>query len=451
MTCRKHKDDVKTGVESLPRDQRWGDPLTASVASGMKVARVRSWLEHGTWEPVASMRREKPKWKPHEGQSTDARHRGGWARSSEEVPVMGMERRGPITQLRREVNPAMGRNLTGKRDHRSGDKSRMRRESHVRFREGLGVKFPRATRLLLGLIGPREDAEKIKVQLGEYLRDHLKLELSPEKTLITHARAEPARFLGYEISTQSYPGRLGNGKIQLRIPPQVIEEKIARYSHEGKPVRRPELIYDSDFSIVGLYGQELRGYAQYYAYAKNRSWLNRLRWYMEISLLKTLAAKHKSTISRMARRFAGKAITENGVMKCLSVIIERKDKPPLYTKFGGISLKTRPFTVIEDLPTDQDRIITRNELIQRLMADECELCGSRDRVVGHHVRKLADLKVKGRKEIPTWKRVMISRRRKTLFVCHYCHTAIHAGRPTRTRGSLEAKLEDSRPLESRVL
>jgi len=149
MTCRKHKDDVKTGVESLPWDQRWGDPLTASVASGTKVARVRSWLEHGTWEPVASMPREKPKWKPHEGQSTNAGHRGGWARSSVEVPVMGMERRGPITQLRRRVNPAMGRNPTGKRDHWSGDKSRMRRESHVRFREGLGVKFPRATRLMV--------------------------------------------------------------------------------------------------------------------------------------------------------------------------------------------------------------------------------------------------------------------------------------------------------------
>src|SRR5262249_50087990 len=103
---------------------------------------------------------------------------------------------------------------------------------------------------LLGLIGPREEAEKIKVQLREYLRDHLKLELSPEKTLITPARTEPARFFGYEITTQCYPGRLGNGRIQLRIPSQVIEEKIARYSHEGKPVHRPELIYDSDFSIV---------------------------------------------------------------------------------------------------------------------------------------------------------------------------------------------------------
>jgi hypothetical protein len=115
MTCRKHRDDVKTGVESLPRDQRGGDPLTARVASGMKVARVRSWLERGTWEPVASMLREELKWKPHESQSTDARHRGGWARSSVEVPVMGMERRGPITPSRRRVNPVMGRNSAGRR------------------------------------------------------------------------------------------------------------------------------------------------------------------------------------------------------------------------------------------------------------------------------------------------------------------------------------------------
>ena len=85
MTCRKRKDDVKTGVESLPWDQRWGDPLTASVASGTKVARVRSWLEHGTWEPVASMPRENSKWLTHEEPSTDARRRGGRVRRSEEA------------------------------------------------------------------------------------------------------------------------------------------------------------------------------------------------------------------------------------------------------------------------------------------------------------------------------------------------------------------------------
>src|SRR3954454_22050473 len=143
MTCRKRRNDVETGVESLPRDQRGGDPVTGRVAAGMKVARGRSRLEQGTWEPVASMLREELKWKPHESLSTDAGHRGGWARSSVEVPVMGMERRGPITQFRRGVNRAIGRNPAGRRGRWPGDKSRMRRESHVRFREGLGVQFPR--------------------------------------------------------------------------------------------------------------------------------------------------------------------------------------------------------------------------------------------------------------------------------------------------------------------
>jgi hypothetical protein len=105
----------KPGSSRCPGISAGGDPLTASVASGIKVARVRSWLEQGTWEPVASMLREKLKWKTHESLSTDAGPRGGWACSSVEVPVMGMERRGPITRFRRRVNPAMGRNLAGKR------------------------------------------------------------------------------------------------------------------------------------------------------------------------------------------------------------------------------------------------------------------------------------------------------------------------------------------------
>jgi hypothetical protein len=57
-------------------------------------------------------------------------------------------------------------------------------------------------RRLLGFSGPREEAEQIKIQLAEFLRDHLNLELSKEKTLITHARTEAARFLGYEIVSQ---------------------------------------------------------------------------------------------------------------------------------------------------------------------------------------------------------------------------------------------------------
>lgn len=291
---------------------------------------------------------------------------------------------------------------------------------------------------LLGFDGPKEEAEEIKTRLGTFLRDHLKLELSPEKTLITHARTEKARFLGYNISTYNKPGLQGHGNITLRIPPQVIKAKAARYMAKGKPAGRPELIDDNDLSIVGLYGSEYRGYTQYYAYAANRYWLHYLHWVMATSLLKTLAGKHKSTAKRMAQRFAARVITRYGVMKCLQVEKPREGKAPLIATFGGIPLKTQPFAVIDEFSPGRDCIRTRAELEQRLRADECELCGSRGNIEVHHVRKLADLKVQGRRERPAWIRVMASRRRKTLIVCRECHDAIHAGRPTRMRDPQDA-------------
>ena len=53
MTCRKRSDDIKTGVELLPRDEPGGNLPTAQVVSGMKAARAWLRLRCGTWEPVA--------------------------------------------------------------------------------------------------------------------------------------------------------------------------------------------------------------------------------------------------------------------------------------------------------------------------------------------------------------------------------------------------------------
>ena len=52
---------------------------------------------------------------------------------------------------------------------------------------------------LLGFIGPKAEAEKIKATLARFLRETLGLELNAGKTLITHARSQRARFLGYDI------------------------------------------------------------------------------------------------------------------------------------------------------------------------------------------------------------------------------------------------------------
>ena len=291
---------------------------------------------------------------------------------------------------------------------------------------------------LLGFDGPKEEAEEIKARLGSYLSEQLKLELSSGKTLITHAKTEKARFLGYEISTLNKPGLPSHGNMTLRIPHQVIEDKIARYTLKGRPIHRAEMIEESDLAIVDRYGREFRGYVEFYSHARNLTKLQRVRWVMQNSMLRTLALKHKSTVLKMANRYADRAMTKDGPIKCFTAVVRREGRPPLRAQFGGLSLRTRPFKVIEDYTPDLDRRPPRCELIQRLAKDECELCGSKDRVQVHHIRKLADLKRNSGKEPASWKRRMALLKRKTLVVCHYCHIAIHAGRPTRTRPMQEA-------------
>jgi hypothetical protein len=199
---------------------------------------------------------------------------------------------------------------------------------------------------------------------------------------------------------------------------------------DGKPIHRAELQEDSDFSIVAAYQSEYRGYVEYYALAQNIGWLNKLRWVMEVSLLKTLAGKYRTTVAKMARQYRAVALTEAGPRPCLEVKVEREGKPPLVARFGGLLLRRKQTAVLID------RVLTRRrpegvELLQRLRANQCEICKSTDDVQVHHVRKLADLNIKGRGEPSAWKRTMAARRRKTLVLCRDCHAAVHAGRPTR--------------------
>lgn len=286
---------------------------------------------------------------------------------------------------------------------------------------------------LLGLAGTKEDAEQIKARIATFLRDHLKLELSQEKTLIGHAGHQPARFLGYEIVVMHADHRPSvDGHISLRVPSQVLDEKCSRYTRAGRPAHRTYLIDNSDFSIVAQYGQEYRGIVQYYALATNVSWFYRLHRVMRTSLLKTLANKHKSSVAQVVRRYASRVPTSYGWRKCLAVTIEREGKLPLVAQFGGIPLRrTRKAILDDELQTHSHN--ARVELVHRLLADTCELCGSGDDVQVHHVRKLADLKVRGRRELPEWKQHMAAMRRKTLVVCCACHNLIHAGKPTRKR------------------
>jgi group II intron reverse transcriptase/maturase len=282
---------------------------------------------------------------------------------------------------------------------------------------------------LLGFIGPRAEAEEIKAKLAAFLRETLALELNTAKTLITHARTRAARFLGYEIAAQHSRTKITRGrrsvegKIALRVPLEVITAKCAPYRSRGKPWHRSRLQNLDDFDIVRIYGAEYRGIVNYYLLAQNVSWLNTLYWYAATSMLKTLAAKHKSTVTKMAARHKAKVVTGNGPRTCFEARLRREGRKDLVARFGGIPLTRDRRAVIYD-PAPVPVIPPPRELTQRLRKQRCELCEHGATVAVHQVARLADLGKTGPGQ-PAWAALMAKMRRKTLIVCAACHDHIH--------------------------
>ncbi|UIX34511.1 reverse transcriptase/maturase family protein [Streptomyces sp. GQFP] len=292
---------------------------------------------------------------------------------------------------------------------------------------------------LLGFTGPKAEAETIKQRLVEFLRDDLKLELNQDKTLITHGRTQAARFLGYEITVQhaddkiSRGGRINrgarsiNGKIQLRVPKDVIKAKCAPFLKHGKPAHLLPLTVCTPLDIVGIYGAQYRGIVQYYLLAGDVWRLDRLKGVMLTSLLKTLAAKHRSRVTTMANKYKTTIKTPQGPRRCFEARVERPGRKPLIARFGGIPLTRKRTAVIDDLPPTQFTPRSRprgSQLIDRLRKGWCELCDERSSVEVHQVRSLAGLHGKG--ERTAWAQLMLKKRRRTLVVCPPCHGGIHA-------------------------
>jgi group II intron reverse transcriptase/maturase len=283
---------------------------------------------------------------------------------------------------------------------------------------------------ILGFIGPKAEAEQIKARLAAFLRETLALELNQSKTVITHARTRAARFLGYEISVQHGNTKLTNGcrsvngGIALRVPRDVITAKCAPYRRRGKPWHRPGLQNLPDYDIVRIYGAEYRGIVNYYRLAQDIRRLGALRWNAETSMLKTLAAKHDSSVSKTAARYKAKVLTRDGLRTCFEARKHREGKPDLIARFGGIPLTRDRRAVIRD-PAPVPVTVPRKELIHRLRNRRCELCEHGATVAAHQVAGLASLGRPGPGQ-PAWAALMATMRRKTLIVCAPCHDHIHA-------------------------
>ena len=216
--------------------------------------------------------------------------------------------------------------------------------------------------------------------------------------------------------------RQGNGRLVLQVPEQPLKRIRDKYTRKGKPIHRGELINRSDYDIVQIYQVTLRGYYQYYKHAYDVSAkISHIKGILQYSMLKTLAAKHKSSATKEAAK--RKRVGENGLIYYIGKGTTESGKVRT-AHFGGFSLEfTREFAQIKDVKIDALTNFGghRSQLIQRLESDICELCGSSDRIQVHHIRKLG---TPAKDEVTQRMRAM---NRKTLIVCHKCHVSIHNG------------------------
>ena len=221
-----------------------------------------------------------------------------------------------------------------------------------------------------------------------------------------------------------------NGTVQLHVPATVIKAKCAPYLQRGKPASRPALKDRDDHAIVSIYGAEYRGLVQYYLLANDVWRLNRLEWAAKTSMLKTLAYRHRTTVTKTASKHKAVIATPHGPRRCFEARVERDGRKPLVARFGGIPLRRQRKAVIDDR---QPLLATtrRKELITRLLAGWCEMCEQQATTQVHQVRKLADLTRPGRPQPPR-AQLMARKRRKTLVVCASCHDTIHARQPATT-------------------
>jgi len=288
---------------------------------------------------------------------------------------------------------------------------------------------------LIGVIGSKADCEKVKAEIAQYMNDSLKLELSADKTLITHAQ-KAAKFLGYEISVRKSSAmkrnRKGvlqrdfNGRVMLLLPMETVKKKLKDYdainfeqvngSEVWKPKSRSCLTAKKPHDILAQYNWEICGFYNYYRIANNVSaTCSKFGYIMEYSLYMTLAQKLRSSVCKIMKRY----------YKDRQFVIPYTDDKGrcqyriLYD--GGFKRQigitdrncdTQPFTVVVPHPT----------LVERLKAKRCEVCGAEGTTVMHHVRTLKTLKAESEYR---WDRIKLKRRRKTLAVCETCNAKIH--------------------------
>ena len=308
------------------------------------------------------------------------------------------------------------------------------------------VKYVRyADDFLIFVWGTKELAENIKGNIAKFLSESLKIKLSEEKTLITNLNDNRAKFLGYEIAKSKENSkittvngigkRMANGTIQLLVPGKVIKEKIKPFVSNGKSIHHNARVNLPVLDIISQYNSEIRGIYNYYCLATDVSTkVGEFKYYHYFSLAKTLARKEQTSVKKIIDKYGIEVLRKDGTgtRKVIGIKYETQNGTQTLTYFNeSLTKKDKPLTNISDVVCKVKE--GHSQLIDRLNANKCELCGktgSSNEFEVHHVRKLKDVKMKYAKRgsrVPSWVLQMCKMNRKTLILCKKCHADLHNG------------------------
>lgn len=316
-------------------------------------------------------------------------------------------------------------------------KEAQKRKLSTPFADVLDSRFKRiqynryADDFLVGVIGSKQDALKIKENLRRFLAEKLKLTLSEEKTKVTHS-SEAVWYLGYDIRvTRSKAvkrdkngvlNRAWCGKVFLYVPHEKWKNKLHelkvmqvkwdenRSRDFWRPMHRNELLNSTDIEIVSQYNSEIRGLYNFYRIAENVGTLSKFYYMMRYSMLKTFAGKYRTTVTKIKKKYM-----RNGVFQ---VPYDTRSGPKICEFYhDGFCKQEEGYDNLQDLLPRYLHYDKRNTLANRLRAGICEVCGSKtDDIRIHHVRALK--KLTGATEA---ERLMLHMRRKSLALCPYCY------------------------------
>jgi group II intron reverse transcriptase/maturase len=289
-----------------------------------------------------------------------------------------------------------------------------------------------ADNFVIGISGPKKDCEDIRDKLKEFLTKTLALELSMDKTVISHFNRDGVTFLETRIKGNKEREKVirkifRNDKViktrttsraRLEAPIEILLERgmangffkrLLDGQVVGMALRRVVNLDHSD--ILRFYNQKIRGILNYYSFADNAKSLGTIVHGMKHSCALTLALKFK--LRRRAK-----------VFKKFGKYLECKESGTKLFIPSSFA-RTKKFHINPPSPYAVMDLRWNNKLSRSNLNKGCLVCGETPSEM-HHVRKVKDLKARYKTgKIDYWTFQMASVNRKQIPLCLAHHIAIH--------------------------